>query len=217
MNKQETLIKEISELDIQTLTEEDIIRVVCNYGLVHDVGCDYGEWTQYMVEGWHVSGIYQTPRQIAQCIKELLKHEINSYLEIGIFQGGSYLLMTNFLKLKNPNVKCIGVDISEQYLPQQVKPYIHNLHLGTSDDFKGQEFDLVFIDGEHSPEWAQRDWDNIGKSAKITMFHDIVQPTYPGLIQFWNTLKEGKEYKEYCYQTTGKNVQGIGLIFNKPI
>ena len=47
------------------------------------------------------------------------------------------------------------------------------------------------------------------------MFHDIVQPTYPELIQYWNTLKEGKNYKEYLYQTEGLPVQGIGLLFNK--
>ena len=215
MNRQETLIKEISQLNPNTLTEEDIIRVMCNYGLVHDTQWDVGEWNKFKVENWNIPGIYQTPGQIAPCISNLLKHEINSYLEIGIFQGGSYLLMSNFLKLKNPNVKCIGVDISKQYLPKEVEPFIRELHIGTSDDFKRQSFDLVFIDGEHSLEWAKRDWENVGQYAKIAMFHDIVQPTYPDLIKFWNQLKEGKTYKEYCYQTEEKPVQGIGLIFNK--
>lgn len=214
MNKQEQLIKDISKLNVATLTEGDIIKVICNYGLVYDPGCDYGEWNGCMVERWGIPGIYQTPKQIAECIMELLKHDIKTYLEIGIFHGGSYLLMTNFLKLKNPDVMCIGVDISEQYMPKEVKPYIKGYHIGTSDDFKGKEFDLVFIDGEHSRMWAERDWLNVGQYAKIAMFHDIVQPTYPDLIKFWNELKEGKTYKEYCYQTEGKSVQGIGLLFN---
>jgi hypothetical protein len=217
MNKQEILIKEIAQLNINTLTEEDIIRVTCNYGLVYDPHWDCGEWDKYKVENWTIPGIYQTPRQIAECIMELLKYDINTYLEVGIFQGGSYLLITNFLKLKNPNIKCIGIDISREYMPKDVEPYIDNYTIGTSKDFSGQKFDLVFIDGDHSLKGALTDWLNVGQFAKIAMFHDIVQPTYPDLIYFWNCLKVHKQYKEYCYQTIGKDVQGIGLLFNTPI
>ena len=214
MSKQEQLIKEISELNINTLTEEDIIGIVCRYGLVADPGWDCGKWTEYKVKDWYTPGIYQTPEQIAQCIMELLKYDINSYLEIGIYQGGSYLLMTNFLKLKNPNIICIGTDISEQFMNADVKPHLLGYHIGTSNYFKEMKFDLVFIDGDHTYKGAKTDWENVGRFAKMTMFHDIVQPSCPELIQFWNELKEGKNYKEYCYHTTGKPVQGIGLIFN---
>lgn len=214
MNKQEKLITDIASLNTNTLTEEEIIKVICDYGLVNDPGWDVGEWNKYMMKDRNLPGIYQTPKQIAECILELFKHEINSYLEIGIFQGGSYLLMTNFLKLKNPNIKCTGVDISDQYMLAEVKPYLDNYVIGTSKDFKDQCFDLVFIDGDHSLQGATTDWENVGQYAKIAMFHDIVQPTYPSLIKYWNELKQGKIYKEYCYQTTGKDVQGIGLLFN---
>jgi hypothetical protein len=217
MNKQEKLINEIAKLNINTLTEEDIIRITCDYGLVYDPEWDCGEQTKYKVEGWNIPGIYQTPEQIAPCIMELLRHDIKTYLEIGIFQGGSYLLITNFLKLKNPDITCIAVDISDKYMSAEVKPYISEYNIGTSNDFHNVKFDLVFIDGDHSYEGVKTDWLNVGRFAKIAMFHDIVDLTCLGVVQLWNEIKEGKIYKEYCYQLANKDRQGIGLLFNEPI
>ena len=215
MKKIEILKESIQKLNVNTISVKDIEDIICQFGLVHDKGCDYGEFKKYMVAQRVDLGVYQTPRQFAECIYDLLQLDINSYFEIGLFNGGSYLIMTEFLKLKNPNVKCIGVDITDKYMLSEVKPLLDGFEMKTSDDFAGKQFDLVFIDGDHRYSGIKTDWDNVGKFAKYVIIHDINQPTWPAVKKFWNEIKTDKKHKEYLYQTENKNVHGIGLIFNE--
>lgn len=212
--KIERLKRIISGLS-ETPTVNEIEEIICDFGLVfHDYDI-YGEFTRYMNNDRMELGVYQTPRQFAPCIVELLKHKIDSYIEIGLFSGGSYLIMTEFLKLKNPSVITVGVDISSIYMRPGVIPYINNLHIGTSADFKGKSFDLAFIDGDHFYRGIVADWENVGKYAKITMIHDINDRSCPDVVRFWNEIKQGRKTMEFKYQTKGMNVHGIGLIFNR--
>lgn len=214
LSKNQKLIDNISELNLNTLKDTDIIKLVCNYGLCPEYRPSYGEWNQYIVENMNEEGMFQTPKQIADAILELLKYDINTYAEVGIFKGGTHILMDSFLKLKNPNLKSVGIDIQDKRLTEDIKPYI-NLHIGTSLDFEGQHFDLVFIDADHSYEGVSTDYQNLGQYANIVMFHDINDDRCPGVVKFWNEIKEGKKYKEFKYQTNNENVHGIGLLFNE--
>lgn len=213
MQKIKILRDKISELNPNTITVQDIEDVICEFGLVHDKGCDYGEFQKYMLDKVIDLGVYQTPRQFAECIYDVLQLNIITYLEIGIFNGGSYLLMTEFLKLKNLR-KSIGVDVTSRFMLPQVRPELHDFRIGTSKDFEGKVFDLVFIDGDHTMKGISSDWENVGKYAKYVMVHDINQPTWPDVKVFWDKIKVGKTYKEYLYQTDNKPVHGIGLLQN---
>ena len=212
ISKNKILIDNISKLN--SIKEADIIKLVCDYGLCPEARPSYGEWNNCIIKERSEEGMFQTPKQIADAILELLKYDINTYAEVGIFKGGTYLLMTNILKMKNPSLESIGIDISDRNLTPDIKKYI-NLHIGTSEDFKGKKYDLVFIDADHSYEGVYTDYQNLGQYANIVMFHDINDNRCPGVVKFWNEIKEGKKYKEFTYQTDGENVHGIGLLFNE--
>ena len=214
VSKNQVLIESVSKLDLDKITDKDIIDIVCNYGLCVEDRDAYGEWNKYMVYNRQEESMFQTPKQIADAMLELLKHDITTFAEIGVFKGGSHILIDNLLKSKNPKLESVGIDIQDKSLTEDIKKYI-NLHIGTSEDFKGQKFDLVFIDGDHSYEGVSTDYKNMGQYAKIVMFHDINDSTCPGVVKFWNEVKEGKKFKEFTYQTNNQPIQGIGLLFNK--
>lgn len=215
MTKIDKLLSDVHLLDLNKVTEQDIINIICDFGLVYDTGCDYGEWSKFMCSNRADPAIYQTPKQMAGCIMELLRHEINSYLEIGVFSGGSYLLISNILKHKNPNCECKALDITNEYLSEDMKKAIQGLSIGTSASVQGMKFDCVFIDGDHSFRGISTDWENVGQYADIVIIHDINERSCGEVQRWWDDNKVGKNTKEFIYQTDNKHVHGIGMIFNK--
>lgn len=210
MEKINKLIEGVQKLNPKRLTKKQILKIITDFGIVYEPRSPYGEWNEFMVKDL---GIYQTPGQIAEAIYFLSKHQINSYLELGVYHGGNYLLLSQFLKLFNPDVKCLGVDLDCRFLHAGIGEHVQVVS-GTSNDYKGQSFDLVHIDADHQYASVKQDWENVGKYAKICMFHDINDDTCPGSKKLWNEIKQGKEVKEFLYQTDGKNVHGIGIIIN---
>lgn len=211
MEKIKKLKESIAGLNIKKATKKQIEKIICDFGIVYEPRAMYGEWNKYMVKDL---GIYQTPGQLAAAVKELLKHEINSYCEVGVYHGGNFLFLSEILKAKNPECICLGIDIDGRFLHPALKDEF-TTHIGTSKDLKGHKFDLVHIDADHAYNSVKEDWQNLGQYAKICMFHDINDETVPGVVKFWNEVKQGRKYKEFTYQTDGKPVHGIGLIFNE--
>ena len=64
----------------------------------------------------------------------------------------------------------------------------------TSEICKGEHFDFVFIDEDHSYDGVITDWNNVGKTAnKIIAFHDIYAHEYDSengeIVQAWEEVK----------------------------
>lgn len=176
-------------------------------------------------EARYISGgcaIGQTPDQIAKALEYLSWFEIDTFCEVGLYYGGNFLFTAEYLKRFNPGIKCTGVDPND-YLDAEIKERIAGsgwltLEATTSDRMAGRKFDFVFIDGDHAAPWPAKDYESLGKFAKICGFHDLQDPLWGDVGRFWATLPdEGMVKKVFLDDLSGKSSHGIGLIHRKGI
>lgn len=209
----------IRNLDVESLKKHEIIsNLVRIFGLmpwVHYGMTMAGPETEY-INPPDVAAIGQTPDQIAKALIHLSGFEIKSYCEIGLYFAGNFLFVSEYLRRFNPTIQCIGVDPTNHISPE-IREYVElsdwmRFATVTSDQIAGRKFDLAFIDGDHSMPWILKDWENVGKYAKICMFHDLQEPLWPDVGAFWATLK-GKKF-EFLDTWTDRKTHGIGIIHN---
>lgn len=194
-----------------------VANLVRSFGIVQWGPDAFGEDEIFKNPTPDMAGIYQTPDQLAKALVYLSDFQINSYLEIGVFQGGNFLFVSEYLKRFNPSIRCIGIDPTGFLNPEIQAIVEKEIYISfksiTSDFISGQQFDLVFIDGDHSEEWINKDWDNIGKKSKICIFHDVQEPSCPDAVKFWNQIKSSKrKVVEFLDCTSKEPSQGIGIV-----
>jgi hypothetical protein len=214
---------------IQSATLDQLRDTAFMVEVIRSIGLKYDERDAYGREVTHMNtkadGLWQIPQQIAGCLICLSSYRIESFLEIGTSVGWTSSVMSAYLRRFNPNLRAVTVDPAPSFrLYDMVKGHVPlSYAVGkTSDDFKGQAFDLCFIDGDHSFEWVSRDYENVGKLAKISMFHDInddfvsaLPELDGGVRRFWkNLLKEEADeatFREFIDHSDNGNFLGIGL------
>jgi len=208
----------IKLLDENSLRNEDVvINLIRSFGLVQWGPPVFGLDETWKNPSTEMAGIYQIPKQLAQALIYLSSKKINSYCEIGIFQGGNFVFVSEYLRKFNPDIKCVGIDPTN-YLNPEIRSYLDEnewmqFKSCTSDDIAGEKFDLVLIDGNHIDGWVNKDWENLGKHASICMIHDIQEPSCQEVIEFWGDLKEKYEIEKFTYCTTEQPTMGIGIIY----
>jgi len=208
-------------LDKESLKNPEVVaNLVRAFGIVQWGPDVFGADEVFKNATPEMAGIYQTPDQIAKAFAYLSDFKINSYIEIGVFQGGNFIFVSEYLRRFNPKIKCTGIDPTD-YLNPEIAAIISaenwlSFLPCASDAISGQIFDLAFIDGEHTSAWVNADWNNIGNQAKICMFHDIQETTCPDVVKFWSEIKAGtkKKYAEFLDHSSAIPIQGIGIIHN---
>jgi len=172
----------------------------------------------------------QNPYELCDFIFSLKKYEIdykyklNSFLEIGFSAGINNTIMNKFFKFKNISV----VDnLSDERNGFTFKANMMHKNLtmicGDSTSERTIElaeklgpYDLIFIDANHDYDYAKKDFFNYKtflKDGGVIGFHDVDNPDHPGVLQFWNELKETGDYEQKEFVCKGFPLQyGIGML-----
>lgn len=78
-----------------------------------------------------------------------------------------------------------------------------------------QDIDLILIDGDHTYNGVKTDFEiSLQFNPKYVVFHDIKSIVCPGVVKFWNEIKENYKYYEFIDQYDDVNGEflGIGII-----
>ena len=209
-------------LRIMAASEEELSSYEWMLTLVGEYGVyPFKEINDDRIRGT-IFGLLQTPDEFARYCNYLSGREVHKAIEIGVFKGRSSYFMAAVLSRRNPDLEYYCVDIFdnmdsfERY--NAIVPCLKKYIPATSKDFRGQSFDFVFIDGDHSYDGSFADYVNVGRFAKnITVFHDIYEHGYDalngGIVRTWNEVVTDTSGHEHQVFSTYPDVwMGIGVV-----
>jgi len=223
-------IQLIKEATIEQLTDVNYLENI----LLPNLGFD-GKKTHEFPTNLHpysAKGLqsWQYPSQFAKLLVTLSQQKINTYLEIGTQHGGNFIIITEYLKKFNPEIKCYAID---PYYYLMLDLYVNEINSNAEYildfanskrfiDISNINWDVVSIDGDPSFEGTTQTYNLIKKNAHIIIINDIVNDLCPGVGSLWNILKkiyaknskveEFTDQYEDIVQKQNKKYLGIGLI-----
>ena len=223
----------LNNQSVKTLKDKEVLEhLLLSLGLNNENLCEFPEelytYCGYGLRHW------QYPKQFAPYLIHLSQYSIQSYLEIGVRHGGTFLITFNYLKKFNPIQKAFAIDIVKNDVLQTYCEQISNLQFiqmdSNSQSFqnlivKEKLIDLVLIDGNHEEIYCRKDFEAVKDHANLIAFHDIVSDACPGVVKIWQEVKikyadefdfhEFVEQYESVKARTHQSFLGIGLAVRK--
>jgi SAM-dependent methyltransferase len=165
-------------------------------------------------------GVVQRPVEFARFLQLFAEHRPATYLEVGCYNGATASLATAYLQRFNPALQATTIDLWPAFLfYAQIREILPLRYVvgKISYDLVDQPFDAVFIDADHSFEWAWADYQNVGRAARICAFHDVNHAPYRdlptgGVPAVWDLIKrdEPGRYVE-IFERPERQLMGIGV------
>lgn len=175
--------------------------------------------------------LWQYPKQLAPFLVWLASNAggIRRYLEIGVRWGGTFIVISEFLRRVNPSFEgSIAVDpmpesrLLKRYSQLGRAEYLQAF--STDDTFKEvlsrERPDFVFVDGDHSLSAVMHDYDVCSDICRYIAFHDICSDGLADTTKFWSFLKrhccryDFVEFTDQYPEVTGQ-FMGIGVMILK--
>lgn len=200
------------------------------------MGTDEYEWPPSLaVHTGKGLQVWQYPNQFSKYLAFLSAYKINSYLEIGVAYGGTFVLTLEYLSRLNTDLVACCVDVRNPSALFDVYSDFRSFTYvvaKSSDLFdhvdRDSRFDLVFIDGDHSRNGVVNDFLMVKDRASIIGFHDIVNFKTPGTIAAWRDIKKDfadsfdffefvDQYPALAGGGEGKSLLGIGVAVKKGV
>jgi cephalosporin hydroxylase len=167
--------------------------------------------------------IWQYPVQFGPYLSFLAQLKVQSYLELGIRHGGSYVVTVEFLERFNPLTFSIGVDIipcasMQDYQAMNTRSSFICIN-SQSPEFlellaSVAPIDLVFIDSHHEESQCRREFAVLSQFSQMIAFHDVSNIGCPGIQTVWREIKQMPDWTchEFIDQYPGLGpFMGIGL------
>lgn len=185
--------------------------------LLADVPC----WDQQA--GWFHWLMGYPPDCVLQDREELLgfcdwiaQNQIRSYLEIGIWTGRLLCLLHDLFRFETLAACDMGMATQHGYtiqVPAQTQCFWGSSHSWDYLQWRQQQgqFDLIFIDGDHSYAGVSQDFANcLRYPHRFIAFHDIhnQEPASSGVARFWQELSG---HKLEILNPLGASGMGIGI------
>ena len=177
---------------------------------------------------------WQYPNQFGSYLSLLSKLKPESYLEIGVRHGGTFIITLEYLQKFIEVKKAIAIDIAYppsirmyKKMNRVVAFYQMNSQLDSFTNLLSKEknIDLVFIDGNHEEQACMNDFNNVISIANMIALHDIASDACPGVKNSWLFIKkhyssqylffEFTDQYESVKAKTGQSFFGIGLAVKK--
>jgi hypothetical protein len=200
---------------------EDLRKTSFVAEVVREIGLRGDRRRPYGPDNVHANrfgpGLWQIPDQLARALVYLSTQSVGSVLEVGTCDGWTSSVMAAYLSRFQHGLRFVTVDIAGRFTAHpRVNALVPIAYHGESsaEDFTSEQFDLVFIDGNHDYEWVARDYDLVGRSARLCMFHDIDDRMVgvDNVPKFWQDLRQqeqsGAEFQEFLGPA---GVMGIGI------
>lgn len=166
-------------------------------------------------------GLIQLPREFARWLLLAAEQRPSTYLEVGCFNGAAATVATAYLRRFNPQLQATAIDLWPAFVFFNEVRALLPLRYAvgkTSFDFADERFDAVFIDGDHSFEWAWADYQNVGRNAKMCAFHDANNAPYRelpmgGVCAVWEWVKSNEPAASITeiFEHPSREIMGIGV------
>ena len=209
----------LSSTDDELISRKFLLSQFYEYGIPKLTPSFFKPWEKYMNPGGF--GALQVPSEYIDMMRTLMPLGIRTAIEIGVYRGGFSYFTAAILQRVNPDFELTLVDPYDSLLGFDrfaAKLNLKKAIPATSEDFIGQAFDFVFIDGLHTYEGAIADWRNVGVHfTKAMGFHDIHDHTPShGTVRAWDEIKSqcSETHEIYEFAHAIERGLGIGLVVN---
>jgi cephalosporin hydroxylase len=213
------IIEKLRSIDVDKITNNELELLLPSLGMNDE------KLTQMPphLNDYYGKGLkfWQYPNQFNEYLKKLSTYEIDSYLEIGSRWGGTFIITTEILKLKNNNIKSYACDIIpmsdvlNEYANFNEFTYINKSSFDITKSDVNEQVDLILVDGFHSYDAVKKDFEtSLTFNPKYIVLHDIFSDACPDVVRFWNEIKNNYKHYEYVnqYDNVNGNFLGIGLL-----